>query len=198
MIFVQIWSHLCKNTRDIKPIKFTSSTSRCFGNHSHYGKGPMYTKLYSVEYVILATGGMRVIQQIRTASMPASSNLFNINSGNGLSFVQRQGITRTSAGILLIGPLLKKIDEILTRILKFSITKTHLKMHDLPVKFHTTVFKLILWLSIQLGLLEYIQTLQDSDIVCWIIHLSYAYRYVFVWHKPWHISWHISPHGFSC
>ena len=49
-------------------------------------------------------------------------------SDNGLSPGRRQAIIWTDAGILLIGPLGKKISEILIKNHTFSFKKMHLKM----------------------------------------------------------------------
>ena len=51
-----------------------------------------------------------------------------IGSDNGLSPDRRQVIIRTSAGILLIGPLGTNFSEILIEIHAFSFKKMHLKM----------------------------------------------------------------------
>ena len=51
-----------------------------------------------------------------------------IASDNGLSPGRRQAIIWTNAGILLIGPLGTKFNEILIEIHTFSFTKMHLKM----------------------------------------------------------------------
>ena len=56
------------------------------------------------------------------------SNLTTIGSGNGLSPGRRQAITRTNAGILLIGPLGTNFGEILVEIPTFSFKKMHLKV----------------------------------------------------------------------
>ena len=56
------------------------------------------------------------------------SNLANIGSENGLSPGRRQAIIWTNAGILLIGPLGTKFNEILIEIQTFSFKKMHLKM----------------------------------------------------------------------
>ena len=54
------------------------------------------------------------------------SNLSIIGSENGLSPGQRQAIIWTNAGILLIGPLGRKFNEILMEIQAFSFTKMRL------------------------------------------------------------------------
>ena len=51
-----------------------------------------------------------------------------IASDNGLSPGRRQAIIWTNAGILLIGPLRTKFNEILIKIHAFSFMKMHLKM----------------------------------------------------------------------
>ena len=51
-----------------------------------------------------------------------------IASDNGLSPGRHQAIISTNAGILLIGPLGTKFNEILIEIHTFSFTKMHLKM----------------------------------------------------------------------
>ena len=51
-----------------------------------------------------------------------------IGSDNGLSPDRRQAIIWTNAGILLIGPLGTKFDEILFEIHTFSVKEMHLKM----------------------------------------------------------------------
>ena len=51
-----------------------------------------------------------------------------IGSDNGLLPGQRQAITWTNVGILLIGPLGTKVSEILSGIQIFSFKKMHLKM----------------------------------------------------------------------
>ena len=56
------------------------------------------------------------------------SKLTIIGSDNGLSPGRRQAIIRTSAGILLIGPLGTNFSEILIEIHTFSFKKMHLKM----------------------------------------------------------------------
>ena len=48
-------------------------------------------------------------------------NWVSIGSGNGLSPVQYQAITRTNAGALSIGPLGTKLNEILIEIHKNEI-----------------------------------------------------------------------------
>ena len=55
-------------------------------------------------------------------------NLTIIGSDNGLSPGQRQAITWTNVGILLIGPLGTNFSEILIEIHTFSFKKIHLKM----------------------------------------------------------------------
>ena len=56
------------------------------------------------------------------------SKLTIIASDNGLSPSQRQAIIRTSAGILLIGPLGTNFSEIWIEILTFSFKKMRLKV----------------------------------------------------------------------
>ena len=51
-----------------------------------------------------------------------------IGSDNGLSPVRRQAIIWTNAGILLIGPLGTKFNQIVIAIHTFSFTKMHLKL----------------------------------------------------------------------
>ena len=51
-----------------------------------------------------------------------------IGSDNGLSHVRRQAIIWTNAGILLIGPLGTKFNQIVIAIHTFSFTKMHLKL----------------------------------------------------------------------
>ena len=51
-----------------------------------------------------------------------------IGSDNGLSPERRQAIIWTNAGILLIGPLGTKLNEILVEIHTFSFKEMHLKM----------------------------------------------------------------------
>ena len=53
----------------------------------------------------------------------ASMNWVSIGSGNGLSPVRRQAITRTNADILSIGPLGTKFNKIWIEILTFSLKK---------------------------------------------------------------------------
>ena len=55
-------------------------------------------------------------------------NWVTIGSGNGLSPVQHQAITRTNASLLSIGLLRTNFSEILIRILQFSFKKINLKM----------------------------------------------------------------------
>ena len=47
---------------------------------------------------------------------------------NGFSPIRRQAIILTSAGLLSIGPLERKFNEILINIKNFSLTKMHLKI----------------------------------------------------------------------
>ena len=54
--------------------------------------------------------------------------LTNIGSDNGLSPGRHQAITWTNAGILLIGPLETKFNEILIKIHTISFKEMHLKM----------------------------------------------------------------------
>ena len=56
------------------------------------------------------------------------SNLTTTGSDNGLSLSRHQATVRTSAGILIIGPLETNFNEILIEIQTFSFTKMHLKM----------------------------------------------------------------------
>ena len=56
------------------------------------------------------------------------NKLTNTGSDNGLSLGWRQAITRTNAGILLIGPLGTNFSEILIEIHTFSFKKMHLKI----------------------------------------------------------------------
>ena len=56
------------------------------------------------------------------------SKLTIIGSDNGLSPGWRQAIIRTSAGILLMGPLEINFSEIVIRIQTFPFKKMHLKM----------------------------------------------------------------------
>ena len=56
------------------------------------------------------------------------SKLAIIGSDNGLSPGQRQAITWTNVGILLIRPLGTNFSEILIKILTFSFKKMHLKV----------------------------------------------------------------------
>ena len=56
------------------------------------------------------------------------SKLIIIGSDNGLSPVRRQAIIWTNAGILLIGPLGTKFNEILIELHTFSFKRIHLKM----------------------------------------------------------------------
>ena len=58
----------------------------------------------------------------------ASVNWVSIGSGNGLSPVRRQAITRTNAGLLSIGLMATNFSEIWMGILSFSFKKMHLKM----------------------------------------------------------------------
>ena len=55
-------------------------------------------------------------------------NWVSIGSGNGLSPVRRQAITRTNVDILLIGLLETNFNEFLIDIHDFSFMKIHLKM----------------------------------------------------------------------
>ena len=55
-------------------------------------------------------------------------NLATIGSDNGLSPGRRQAITRTNAGILLIGPPGTNSSEMLIEIHAFSFKRIHLKM----------------------------------------------------------------------
>ena len=55
-------------------------------------------------------------------------NITIIGSDNGLSPGRREAIIRTSAGILLIGPLGTNFSEILIGIQTIPFTKMHLKM----------------------------------------------------------------------
>ena len=58
----------------------------------------------------------------------APVNQTNIGSGNGLSPGPHRAITRTNAGILLIGPLGTSFDEIVIEIHAISFKKRHLQM----------------------------------------------------------------------
>ena len=55
-------------------------------------------------------------------------NLTIIGSDNGLSPGQRQAITWTKVGILLIGPLATNFSEMLIEIPTFSFKEIHMKM----------------------------------------------------------------------
>ena len=57
-----------------------------------------------------------------------ASNLTITDSDNGLSPKRRQAIIRTIGGILLIGPLEIKLNEILIEIYTIAFNKMHLKM----------------------------------------------------------------------
>ena len=54
-----------------------------------------------------------------------AGNLTSIGSNNGLSPGQREAIIRTSAGVLLIGPLGINISEIIVEIHAFLFKKIH-------------------------------------------------------------------------
>ena len=56
------------------------------------------------------------------------SKLTIIGSDNGLSLGRCQAIIWTNAGILLIGPLVTNLGEILLKLYLFSFKKMHLKM----------------------------------------------------------------------
>ena len=58
----------------------------------------------------------------------ASVNWVSVGSDNGLAPGRREAIVKTSAGILLIGPLETNLCEILIEIQTFSLKKIHLKI----------------------------------------------------------------------
>ena len=60
--------------------------------------------------------------------MYASVNLVSIDSGNGLSPVRRQAITRTGAGLLLIALMGTNFSEIRIGFLSFPVKNMHLKL----------------------------------------------------------------------
>ena len=90
-----------------------------------------------------------------------------IGSDNGLSPGWHQAIIWTNAGILLIGPLTTKFNEILIKIHTFSFKKIHLKMF---------VWKMAAILS-PASMCE-VTTLTNDNPVHW--HIYYIYIYIFI------------------
>ena len=69
-----------------------------------------------------------IMSSVEIVAYICVSKLTIIGSDNGLSPGRRQAIIWTSAGILIIGPMVTNISEILIEIYTFSFKKPHLKI----------------------------------------------------------------------
>ena len=96
-------------------------------------EGDGYFTIYPIKYSYFISALFSAIMFINSlrpsdAYMCRYDKLTIIGSDNGLSPGRRQAIIWTNVGILLIGPLGRKVSEILSGIQIFSFKKMHLKM----------------------------------------------------------------------
>ena len=106
----------------------------------------------------------------------ASVKEVNIGSGNGLSPLWRQSITRTNAGLLSFGLLGTNFNEIQTRILSFSFKKIHLKLSSAKM---AAILSRGRWVDDMVG------NVASSPLPEWPLILSctwLVYRYVMIVH----------------
>ena len=98
-----------------------------------------------------------------------------IGSVNGLSPGRRQAIIWTNAGILLIGPLGTKFNEILIEIQIFSFKKMHLKMSS--GKWRSFCLGLNVLKSILVGSAVYLMVVIRQDMLNTLVPVRIAYGF---------------------
>ena len=113
-----------------------------------------------------------------------------IGSYNGLSPGRRQAIIWTSAGILLIGPLVTNFSEILIEIHTFLFKKMHLKMSSgkwrpFCLGLNVLIDDCMPMLSSSrrgfgqaMHLLVYVY---DRSVFTWLLHFYKLYQYIYVY-----------------
>ena len=107
-----------------------------------------------------------------------SVNWVSIGSENGLWPIRRQAIIWANVGILLIGPLEKKISEIYIKIQNFSFTNMYLKISSAkwrPFCLGVDEFNRfsILWMFKKS---PYSDIRYRKDFLTWLLSLSTGYR----------------------
>ena len=85
-------------------------------------------RLYGKHFHVMTSSCLVLLIYWGRVTHTCVSKLNTIGSDNGLSPGRRQAIIWSNAGILLIGPLRTKLNEILIEIYTFSFKKMHLKM----------------------------------------------------------------------
>ena len=99
-------------------------------HHDRHLIPPSWPIHHKLSFLSMENGGPRLysFNSLGPSDAICISNLTTIGSVNGSTPSRRQAITRTNAGILLIGPLWTNFSEILIEIPTFSFKKMHSKV----------------------------------------------------------------------